>query len=264
MRQEQIAFNKIDVVHGRNPRLDYGAIEELAKSIKESGLQRPLIVQETSEGNYLLVDGERRYQAYTLLKEQGVPVKNIEAVIHPEDMPEAEILFTVLISNDGKPFLPIEESSAYKRLKDEKISISEMSRRTGKTPHHINNLLALLNASEDLKDLINEKKINPALAVDVVKKAKGDPAKEKALIDEAKEGKEKLKKKMYGFRLPAKQKEIGKAVLGIMANEGYKDDDMSVDESSRKSIVYLTAVLETLASINDGSLSDVMKVAYQS
>jgi ParB/RepB/Spo0J family partition protein len=259
MRIESVPFNKIDVVFGRNPRLDYGDIDELASSIKESGLHRPLVVQETSEGNYLLVDGERRYQALTILKEQGHPIKDVLAKICPEEMTEVEILFTILITNDGKPFLPIEESTAYKRLQDEKVPVSEMSRRTGKKVHHVNNVLSLLNASEDLKEMINKKEIPPSLAVDIVKKAKGDAGKEKLLIDEAKEGKAKVKREMYGFRLPAKQKEVGRDILAIMSNEGYKESDLEVDDSTRKSLVYLTAVLETLALLNDGSLSDVIR-----
>ncbi len=49
-------------------------IDELAESIRQMGLQQPLVVQETKEGKYKLIEGQRRLLALQSLGKKQVPV----------------------------------------------------------------------------------------------------------------------------------------------------------------------------------------------
>ena len=60
----------------KNPRQEFNPEDmgRLEESIKANGILNPLMVEETKEGYYLLVDGERRFRASTNIKLKEVPV----------------------------------------------------------------------------------------------------------------------------------------------------------------------------------------------
>lgn len=62
------------------PRKDFNAarLAELISSIKEHGIMNPLVVEAHPSGEYLLVDGERRYRAAQELKLKKVPVITVK------------------------------------------------------------------------------------------------------------------------------------------------------------------------------------------
>ena len=261
MKITPIAFNLIDVIENRNPRMDFGDIEELANSIRENGLRKPIEVQETSSGTYLLVDGERRYKALSLLKTQGAVLKDIPAIIRQEDLCEEEVLVSILLSNDGKPFLPIEEAEAYKKLQAEELSVADISRRLGRSLSYINDRLALIGASENIKKVLADQKLPTTLVTDIVKKSKNNPELEKELLEEAaggKEGKAEVKRKLYGFRLPEGHKGYAHTLVQVMHNLHLEQEDLEVEEEERGSRLYLAGALEALAIINKGSLADLL------
>ena len=49
------------------------ALEELAKSIKKSGVFQPIIVRKSSVKGYEIIAGERRYRASKLAKKTEIP-----------------------------------------------------------------------------------------------------------------------------------------------------------------------------------------------
>lgn len=74
MRVEKIPFDKIVV--GRQVRMFFGNIDDLAAKIDSSQWVDPLVVQPTKEG-YRLICGERRYKAISKLRQidrdEGIP-----------------------------------------------------------------------------------------------------------------------------------------------------------------------------------------------
>lgn len=66
----------------KNPRQEFDpvALSQLEDSIKTNGILTPLAVEETEDGKYLLVDGERRFRASKNLKLKEIPVTVLQAM----------------------------------------------------------------------------------------------------------------------------------------------------------------------------------------
>lgn len=74
-RLREIPIKQIKVWKDAQARkLDRQGIAELAKSIKNEGLQNPPMVQKESKNSYLLMSGQRRLAALKRLKAKKIPV----------------------------------------------------------------------------------------------------------------------------------------------------------------------------------------------
>lgn len=74
-RVKIVPINKIQVWDEAQARsLDREGIRDLAKSIKNEGLQNPPMVQKNGKGNFLLMSGQRRLAALKLLRAKKIPV----------------------------------------------------------------------------------------------------------------------------------------------------------------------------------------------
>lgn len=82
MLVKKIPLSSIVISEDRQ-RTDLGDVLNLANSIRAHGQLQPIIVNELEEGKYLLVAGERRYTAHTLLKES-----TINAVLQKDMSPD--------------------------------------------------------------------------------------------------------------------------------------------------------------------------------
>lgn len=76
---KEVLLSKIHADENQ-PRKDFNAsrLSELISSIKEFGIMNPLVVEEHPSGEYLLVDGERRFRAATEIGLKKVPVITVE------------------------------------------------------------------------------------------------------------------------------------------------------------------------------------------
>lgn len=130
------------VPNPRQPRahFDPDSIEELAVSIREHGIIQPLLVSRTETGNgYILIAGERRWQAAQRAGLREVPV----IVRQTTDQERLEL---ALIENIQRADLnPLEEANAYRQLNEEfRLSHEEIAARVGKSRVSITNTLRLL------------------------------------------------------------------------------------------------------------------------
>ena len=83
----KVAMIPVDkIVIGERARQELGDLEELEKSMKESGLIQPLAVKELDDGRYELLAGERRY---TVMIHNNV--KEVPARIYNSDLSELEM-----------------------------------------------------------------------------------------------------------------------------------------------------------------------------
>ena len=92
--------------------VDEDRLDELSRSIKVSGIIQPILVRPSSDGNYEIVAGERRWRAAQRAGLMRVPV-----VVR--DVPDEKRLELALVENIQRENLnPIEEARAYRRLSD--------------------------------------------------------------------------------------------------------------------------------------------------
>ena len=134
------------------PRMRFGeqGLEELASSIRASGIIQPLVVRKRG-ARFELIAGERRWRAA-----QRAGLLRIPAVVR--DVPEEFALEMSLIENLQREDLnPIEEATAFDRLiKDFHLTQEQVAERTGKDRATVANALRLLKLEKPIQAYLEE------------------------------------------------------------------------------------------------------------
>jgi ParB family chromosome partitioning protein len=135
-------------------QVDEAALVELTASIEASGLLQPVIVRPRN-GKYELIAGERRWRAVQRLGWAKIP-----AVVRDVDDPT--LLTFALIENLQRDDLTaIDEAAGYQRLGQEfKLPQAEIARLVGRNRSTIANLLRLLKLPDEIKALVQERKLS--------------------------------------------------------------------------------------------------------
>ena len=126
--------------------MDDAKLEELAQSIRGSGIIQPIVVRRRGERAYEIVAGERRWRAA-----QRAGLLKVPVVIR--DVPDDKRLELALIENVQREDLnPIEEARAYKRLADEfGLTQEETARAVGKDRATVANYQRLLSLASEVQ-----------------------------------------------------------------------------------------------------------------
>lgn len=129
-------------------------LSELTASIEASGLLQPVIVRPRN-GKYELIAGERRWRAVQRLGWVKIP-----AVVR--DVDDQTLLTLALVENLQRDDLTaIDEATGYQRLGDEfELPQAEIARLVGRDRSTIANLLRLLKLPNEVKTLIQERKLS--------------------------------------------------------------------------------------------------------
>jgi ParB family transcriptional regulator, chromosome partitioning protein len=129
------------------------ALEELAQSIRSSGIIQPLVARKIG-ARYQLIAGERRWRAAQRAQLLRVPIVLREV----GDEEAAEL---TLVENIQREDLnPIEQARAFERLMDEfHLTQDDVAARTGKDRATVANSVRLLSLEETFLDWIEEGKI---------------------------------------------------------------------------------------------------------
>jgi len=144
----EIPVDLIDV-NPRQPRKTFesGSLDELARSLKATGMIQPVIVRRAPGGRWQLIAGERRWRA---ARQAGL--EQIPAVVR--EATDVESLELALVENLLREDLnPIEEAEAYQRILTEFGWIQEdVAQRVGKDRSTIANSLRLLRLPAVIQD----------------------------------------------------------------------------------------------------------------
>lgn len=134
------------------------SLNALAESIKEHGVVQPVIVRKKDSG-YELIAGERRLRAAQLAGLVEIPA----LVRDYSDQETAEI---ALIENLQREDLnPLEEGLAYQRMISEyHFTQEKMANLIGKSRSYVTNMMRLLELSEEVKNLLLERKLTAGQA----------------------------------------------------------------------------------------------------
>jgi ParB family chromosome partitioning protein len=129
------------------------ALAELAASIKSQGIVQPILVTPgDSDGEYVIIAGERRWRA---AKQAGL--REVPVVVR-EVTSDREMFEMALVENLQRSDLnPVEEAEAYKRLLGEfGLKQEDVAARVGKSRSTVTNALRLLNLPAEIQDFLRD------------------------------------------------------------------------------------------------------------
>jgi ParB family transcriptional regulator, chromosome partitioning protein len=135
--------------HQPRAAMDPTALQELAASIKSSGVLQPVILKPVN-GRYQLVAGHRRTEAARLAGLARIPA------LLRHDSTEAQQAEWALIENIQRQDLnPIERAKAYRSYVDTfKVTHAQAAERLGEDRATISNFLRLLDLNAGVQDLV--------------------------------------------------------------------------------------------------------------
>lgn len=141
---------------------DIDELKSLAQSIMENDLIQPIVVEQDGDGNYFLIDGERRWRAHQL-----AGLDEIEAVIRQKKTASGtERLTQALVANVQRAAMGfIDEAEAYRELVEKLGGLDAVAQRTGVSKATIQARLSLLELAPDVQKLYNLKKLPFDLSV---------------------------------------------------------------------------------------------------
>ena len=153
----QIAIKKIKP-NPNQPRqfFDSKNMEQLQNSIKNNGVLQPITIRELANHEYMIIAGERRYQASKLLGLQWIPAY----VVKIDN--DSEMMEYALIENIQRVNLnPIEEAEGYAILKGKhNLSQKEIAQKVSKSRSEITNKMRLLKLPPVIKDSVRQGKLS--------------------------------------------------------------------------------------------------------
>jgi ParB family chromosome partitioning protein len=134
-------------------------LQDLADSIRAQGVVQPIVVRPLASGagqprRYEIIAGERRWRAAQLAGLQEIP-----AVIRQVD--DSAAVAMALIENIQRENLnPLEEAAALTRLITEfDMTHQQAAEAVGRSRAAVSNLLRLLELADEVKDLMQERKL---------------------------------------------------------------------------------------------------------
>lgn len=172
-RQETMFFIAIDQIEPNplQPRKEFDAeaLQDLANSIKESGILQPILVMRAKAGAkvpFQILTGERRFRAAKL-----AGLKEVPALIRDVANDQENLRIAILENVQRENLNPIELAQAYKKLVDEfHMDQESIGKKVGKSRQVVGNTMRLLalpmSIQEDVKnEVISENHARAILAL---------------------------------------------------------------------------------------------------
>ena len=141
------------------PRIEFDkeTLKDLTESIKERGIIQPIVVRKKINENNLwqIIAGERRWRAA-----QKAGLKEVPVFI--KDISDEQAAAIALIENIQREDLsPLEEAQGFKNLIENfSVTQEQLAKKLGKSRTYIANYLRLLTLPQNVKNLLQRKKIS--------------------------------------------------------------------------------------------------------
>ena len=126
--------------------LDEPKLEELARSVRSSGIIQPIVVRSVDGDRFEIVAGERRWRAA-----QRAGLLRVPVVVR--EIPDDKLLEIALVENLQRENLnPIEVAEAYQRLiADYSLTQEKVAAAVGKDRATVSNYMRLLNLPHEVQ-----------------------------------------------------------------------------------------------------------------
>src|SRR5712672_4156172 len=147
---QEISIDSIDPnPYQTRRRINEAALEELAESIRASGVVQPVVLRPAANGRFQLVAGERRWHASKRAGKTTIP-----AVVRQISNEQA-MEITIIENLQREDLNPVEQARAFERLSREfGLTQEQIASRTGKDRASIANFIRLLKLPEDVQNAL--------------------------------------------------------------------------------------------------------------
>jgi ParB family chromosome partitioning protein len=130
-------------------RINEATLEELAESIRASGVVQPVVLRPAANGRFQLVAGERRWHASKRAGKTTIP-----AVVRQISNEQA-MEITIIENLQREDLNPVEQARAFERLSREfGLTQEQIASRTGKDRASIANFIRLLKLPDDIQNAL--------------------------------------------------------------------------------------------------------------
>jgi ParB family chromosome partitioning protein len=130
-------------------RINEESLNELAESIRSSGVVQPVVLRPGANGRFQLVAGERRWLASKRAGKRAIP-----AVVRQISNEQA-MEITIIENLQREDLNPMEQARAFERLSREfSLTQEQIAARTGKDRASIANFIRLLKLPEDVQEAL--------------------------------------------------------------------------------------------------------------
>jgi ParB family chromosome partitioning protein len=171
---------------------DEDALADLAASIREHGVLQPVLVRPHGDGYYQIVAGERRWRAARLAGLEEIPV------IIEQLGDEAALEIAIIENLQREDISPLEEAEMFARMtREHGYSLRKLATKLGKDKGYLENRLRLVDAPEDVRELVAIRRDTLSHAYELMKVE--DPRKRRRLARQVASGElslVKLRKKI--------------------------------------------------------------------
>lgn len=158
LKEDRYAEVEIEKVrpNPQQPRtmFDDQSIDELARSIRETGIIQPVLVV-PEEDHYKIIVGERRWRAAQKAGLRSIPViiRNISV--------DKQLEISLIENIHREDLNPLEIAQAFQRLSEELgLTQQEIADKVGKDRASVANYIRLLKLPEEVKQFIRENKLS--------------------------------------------------------------------------------------------------------
>uniref|UniRef100_UPI00334015C8 ParB/RepB/Spo0J family partition protein n=1 Tax=Castellaniella defragrans TaxID=75697 RepID=UPI00334015C8 len=133
-------------------RMDEGALNDLAESIRAQGVMQPILVRPLGgkeAGHYEIIAGERRFRAAQIAGLREIPV------LVREVADESAAIMALIENIQREDLNPLEEAHGVRRLLDEfGLTHEQAATAIGRSRSATSNLLRLLNLAEPVQTML--------------------------------------------------------------------------------------------------------------
>lgn len=265
----KVRFHDLHVKDGWNSR-DYDApeniehVKTLAASIAAEGVKEPLAGW-MEDGKIFIENGHMRHRAvaYAIehLEVNGDELQ-IPIQITPKDLSDADRLLSQITRNSGKSLAPLEMAALFEKLKaaDETMTDAEIARRAGITRVYVGSLVELAKQPKSVTKFVRSGEVSATLAIDVIKKAKGNPKKAAELLKLAVEAAKAIgKTRATAKHLPKGEEETkpkGTSAEGGSGEGGEGGEGGSESEAPARKKSALTTLDEVKALVEEATVEE--------
>lgn len=155
--------------------IDEKAVERGEKKLKDLSEVLPQIeVYPHPVSGVIAVEGHRRKRALALLQSEGYPIPMVP--IKPFTGNELERKARIVTSNSQLPLEPLELADVYMDLEAEGLSQEQIAKLVNKTRQHVEQMLLLGRAGDEVKQQIADGVVSAGTAVGIVRQHQDNAA----------------------------------------------------------------------------------------